>query len=199
MPPPTQADRNRRKILIGSTVAVALFAILLAVMPYITVWRMTGALEARDSEKLAAFVDFPAVRENLKSSLAAGMVEQASKSGKAPDAGIGLAMAAMVIGPLVDAMITPEGMTKIFAGLPPSTGKKSAAAKTSSVSPAQDAPGQDSKVDRSMAYESMDHFVVTIHGDKSRRDREGTEIGLVFRRAGIFSWKLTALRLPLPN
>jgi hypothetical protein len=44
-----------------------------------------------------------------------------------------------------------------------------------------------------MSYESFDRFVVTVKKKGSTEE----PLGLVFNRDGIFSWKLSALRLPM--
>jgi hypothetical protein len=51
----------------------------------------------------------------------------------------------------------------------------------------------DSDPDTSMSYESFDRFVVTV----KKKGTTEEPLGLVFNRDGMFSWKLSALRLPM--
>ena len=51
----------------------------------------------------------------------------------------------------------------------------------------------DTDVETSMSYESFDRFVVTA----TKKDAVDESLGLVFNRDGMFTWKLSGVRLPL--
>ena len=149
--------------------------------PYFTVLAMKSAADAKDAEKLSSYVNFPALKENLKGTFNAKVASEATKQ-ENPFAALGAAMAAAFINPMVDAFVTPESLAMMMKGDKPQAGKSADASKSS-----------DRDVDIHMAYESFDRFVVTV----KKKDSNDAPVGLVFRREGLLSWKLAALRLPM--
>ena len=151
--------------------------------PHLAVSEMKSAAEAKDAAKLSAYVDFPAVKESFKASLNAKLAMQAPKEQDGnPFAALGAAMAAALINPMVDALITPEGLAMMMKGDKPQPGVN-----------AEQAQQTDSNTDTSMSYESFDRFVVTV----KKKGAAEEPLGFVFNREGMFSWKLSALRLPM--
>ncbi|HIJ90856.1 MAG: DUF2939 domain-containing protein [Desulfobulbaceae bacterium] len=168
---------------------ISLAAILLGLgvcfyfTPHLAVRGMRSAAEEKNAAKFSGYVDFPAVKENLKASFNAKLASQLGKEkGANPFAAMGDAMAAALINPIVESLVTPESLAIMMEG------DKSQPGENNTKSP-QSGPGTDT----SMSYESFDRFVVTV---KQKRETGGA-IGLVFNRDGIFSWKLSALRLPI--
>lgn len=154
-----------------------LIAILLVVLltaggwvwgsPHYTLWQMKRAAEARDTEALASHVDFPAVRENVKSQLSTRMQgEGGGILGALVRAGIGNAV--------VDAAVSPEGMRFIFAAAPLAESES-------------ERPTPIRLKANEMAYQrvALDRFRLT------RRDGAALE----FRLQGA-SWKLVGVTLP---
>jgi uncharacterized membrane protein YgcG len=83
----------------GRTLALAALLALLAAgwwfgSPWWTLWRMREAAEAGDSEALAAYVDFPALRASTREQLG-------------PRLG---PLGGLLAGPAVDAVISPEAL-----------------------------------------------------------------------------------------
>lgn len=78
------------------TAAAALLALLAAGWwfgsPWWTLWRMREAAQAGDSEALAAYVDFPALRASTRAQLRLGPV------------------GGLLAGPAVDALVSPEAL-----------------------------------------------------------------------------------------
>lgn len=76
--------------------AVALLALLAAGWwfgsPWWTLWRMREAAQAGDSDSLAAYVDFPALRASTRAQLGLGPV------------------GGLLAGPAVDALVSPEAL-----------------------------------------------------------------------------------------
>ena len=84
----------------GRTIALAaagLLALLAAGWwfgsPWWTLWRMREAAEAGDSEALAAYIDFPALRASTREQLGLGP------------------LGGLVAGPAIDAAISPEALS----------------------------------------------------------------------------------------
>ena len=150
--------------------------------PHLAVSGMRSAAEAKDAAKLSDYVNFPAVKESLKASLNAKLATQVSKEQDGnPFAALGAAMAAALINPMIDALITPEGLAMMMKGDKPRPGVNT------------EQQHADSNAETSMSYESFDRFVVTV----KKKDATEEPLGFVFNREGMFSWKLSALRLPM--
>lgn len=148
--------------------------------PYLAVSGMRSAAEARDAQRLSGYIDFPAVKEDLKGTLNAKLTGNVRASDN-PIAAMGSALGAMLINPMVDLFITPEAIAQMMQGEKPRlTGK-----------------GGDSqsgaKAETSMGYEGMNRFVVSVR----KQGEEGEPVSMVMQRDGLAAWKLVALRLPL--
>lgn len=149
--------------------------------PHLSVSGMKSAAEAKNSAKLSGYVNFPSLRESLKASFSAKFAPDLEKmKNDKPFAGFGAAMANALINPLIDALVTPENLGMMVNGYKPHSVKESEKTKPT-----------DTDADISMAYESLDRFVVTVRKTGAPKD----VFGLVFHRDGLFSWKLSALRM----
>ncbi|SFM26465.1 Protein of unknown function [Ectothiorhodospira mobilis] len=153
--------------------------------PYHAVDRIREAAQAEDTETMARYTDLPALRADVRQALRASMEQEWTEAaGDHPFAAMGLALADALLQPLVDAMVSPEVLTRIWQGYLPRT-------------PAQDEDElamkrrENTRVD--LGYEAYDRFVVTIAG----RDTPEDKVQLVFTRRNLIFWKLTGLRLPL--
>jgi hypothetical protein len=173
---------------LGAVVVVlALIAGWFYYTPYLAVKNMRQAAESKDSVTLSRYINFPSVRESLKGSLNAKMLfEMGKMKDQNPFAALGAAFAMALVGPMVDAMVTPEALAMMMKGEKPSTEKGKPAATPASA-------GSDPEVETLMGYENFDQFVVSVR----KKGTSDEPIALVFQREGLVSWKLTAIRLPL--
>lgn len=171
---------SKGKIL---TAIGALFAIYVAAAPYITVYQLKSAAESRDGEALSERIDFPSVRQSLKDQINAMFMKEITKDGMKdnPFAALGAAFAGVMVDKMVDAFVTPAGITQLMSGEKPKTTEGEESASNSVRKPLSDA---------SMSYESLDKFVVKVKGNS------GEEGKFVLRRRG-FGWKLTEIIIPL--
>lgn len=155
--------------------------------PYLAVKNMRAAAEKKDSATLSRYINFPSVRESLKASLNAKMLSEiAKKQEQNPFAALGAALAMALIGPMVEAMITPESLAMMMKGEKPSLEKSKSTSSTASAT-------SEPETETSMSYENFDQFVVSTRKKSTSDD----PVALVFQREGLFSWKLSAIRLPL--
>ncbi|WP_448664476.1 DUF2939 domain-containing protein [Sphingomonas sp. CJ20] len=141
--------------------------------PYVTLWQLKKAADARDLGTLSAHVDYPAVRASLKQQLRARVADQR-------EGGLG-GLARMVADrfgdPLVDAAVTPEGMRIIFA--------------TSPTAEDNSGPQRTMGLDAgkmTVRRETLTRFAL------EPRDDNGTGTELVFGLHGL-GWKLIGVRL----
>jgi hypothetical protein len=158
--------------------------------PYIAVWEMKSAAETKDAAKLANYVNFPALRSSLKASFRAKLASNAAKSRKQGFFGtLGAAIQVafvnpvietLYVNPMIDTYVTPQSLARMMKGENPKSAK--AHPKSKPVEP-----------DYVMAYENFDRFVVNV----KKKGSSQKPVGLVFTREGLFSWKLSALRLPI--
>jgi Protein of unknown function (DUF2939) len=182
--------RMRRKAALFVITLIIAFGTWFYLTPYIAVYGMKSAAEARDAARLSGYVNFPALRSSLKATFHAKLVSNARKNrnnGFFGALGSALAVAfvnpvieALYINPMIDSYVRPESLARMMKGEKPQSAKGKA----------QSTPAEP---DYSMAYESFDRFVVNVKKKGSTKK----PVGLVFRREGLFSWKLSALRLPM--
>ena len=174
---------NTKLIGIGAAaLAVAGLGGAYLASPFLALKSLQDSIRAGDKEKMESLVDFPEVRENLKTQVAASM---AAKAGEDPKMA---AFATMLIGGLVETMVTPDGMLKILASGDLSL-KDDKADKTAASAPA--GPATPIKVTH-MSYLDPSHFRAQLAPEKG----EAAGLGLVMERRGLFGWQLTRLDLP---
>lgn len=172
------------KVLLG-TVAV-LFAAYVVGSPYLTVYQLRWAAEDRDGEALAEHIEFPSVRQSLKDQMNAMVLKEMTKDEMKdnPFAALGIAFAGTIVDKMVDAYVTPAGITQMMAG------KKPGANPTQT----QPAPQGDKRPfeNASMAYQSLNKFSIVVKGTGPE------EVRFILRRRGL-SWMVTEIMLPLPT
>lgn len=176
---------HTRKLLLAVAVTAAVGYV--AASPYLAVSAMRDAAIAGDAPRVAEHVDFPAVKESLKANLTAAALKSAGASNEDnPLAGAGAMFAMALMGPMIDAVVSPQGLTQLMrqGELMPDPGSGDEARKTADAAP---------KIDADMNYRDFSTFVVTLKDGKTGEQ----PVGLVFKRHGVVSWKLTSLDLPM--
>ena len=171
--------------------------------PHLTVHAMRKAAERGDAEALSSHVDFPALRDSVRTQFAARVSDRLG--GGSGWSRLGADFATTLAAPAIDAMISPEALTVIFAGRdmrdrysdreedasvePPSTGDADALR-------ADDQPrhgGLDTARWRlSMGYDDLSTFSVKV--DSGGLDAAPSR--LVFKRHNLLWWKLSGIELP---
>ena len=107
----------------GRTVAlVGLAAVMLAAAgwwigsPWWTLRQVQRAADARDAAALSAYVDYPALRADVKQQAQRAITQQAATDD--PLIALGAALARALVNPAVETLVTPEGVAAIFAQAP---------------------------------------------------------------------------------
>lgn len=205
------AKRGFAKPLIIVVVVIAIVAVLGYgyASPYLALDRLKRAADTRDAQTVSEYVDYPALRESLKEQVAGLLTRRLHASGN-PLAALGAMIGVALIGPMVDAYATPDGVAALLNGMPPrgnpndrppapqdaqstpATGAAQPAPGAAATAPAPpataDAPPQPPQTTAS--YRSINEFVVTYqHGIGD------TRYSAILRREGLFSWKLAAVDL----
>lgn len=187
--------RNNR-ILVGAGVALAAFLIAAYFLsPIIALHGLTTAAKAGDRAKLERSIDFPAVRDSLKTQLKAVMTRSVAEDPKLRDnpfAALGQMLLVGVIDKAVDAYATPDAIAEMVA-----TNKAPERISTDAPAPPveQPKPKAKSSTEAHYAYQGLNHFHATY---RDKADAPGDELGLILERRGLFTWKLVKIELP-PN
>ena len=140
--------------------------------PLWTLKAMYDAAQANDREAFAEYVDYPALREDLREEATAYLETEAKRDGS-EGAQLGLAMGRALMGPLVDTMVSPERMQVAFAAL--------AVAETAKGGDPRKAASK-AKVERI----GLNRFRVSTERQP--------QTGFVFERRGL-GWKLAGIDL----
>lgn len=204
---------NTRKPLATSiAVGLALIVVVLAVFayasPYLVLSRMRDAVQARDTDMLNRYVDYPALRASLKQQVTQ-MLSQRVDSQKLqhPLAALGALVGMAFVGPLVDAYATPDGVAALLKGMPPRgepgetppsvANEQSEPAPQPQATPspsasASAAPDEANapRAKASAGYRDIDTFAVSY-----ARGTAGEPYSVIFHRRGWFSWQIDAVEL----
>ena len=184
-------------------IAVLLVALMvlaggIASGPYVTIRAIRSAVQAQDASALAAQVDFPMLRANLKAQLSDALVREAGEDVQAnPLGAIALSLATGAVGGVVDVLVTPTGLAGVMEGRkvwrnarggfrrqPPAFEDAPGRRQPESATPP--APLQDARY----RFESLSRFTATVQSE------DGEPIVFVLQRNGL-RWRLVDIRLPL--
>jgi Protein of unknown function (DUF2939) len=170
-----------KKITLAAAVAAIALAASVYASPYYALHQMKNAIAERNVDALASQVDFPALRGSIKRQLEKTMGDsiQAATASDNPFAAMGQAMVTTMLGKMVDAMVSPEGVAAMVS--------KSAVGADANKGTSD--TGAQEKADYSVAYAGWDKFVVRA---KTGGDEKGS---LVLQRHGLWNWKLSAIEL----
>jgi hypothetical protein len=208
----TPAKRGVARPLIVTVLVIVVVAVLGYgyASPYLALDRLKRAADERDAQTVSEYVDYPALRESLKDQIAGLLTRkiQARANGN-PLAALGAMIGVALIGPLVDAYATPDGVAALLNGMPPrgdptqrppvppdapANAPANAPAGSADSAPAPATAGSPTTPPQppqtTAAYRGINEFVVTYqHGVGD------TRYAAILRREGLFSWKLAAVDL----
>ena len=165
------------------SLALCVAAAWLYFTPYMAVNRLQAAAERGDAQALNEMVDFPALRASIRTEVQSATARGIQKDGGV-FAAIGAAAAGFVVGPVVDAAVTPQGIGMLMKGQSPGDDAKD--------SDNGEDWREDVKINR--RWEASDRFVVR-YSDRASGDER---IALVMRRDGL-EWRLSGIRFPAPE
>lgn len=178
-----------KSLIVGVAVgALALFGIAWAAAPVLAAQALIRAAKAGDEDKIERLVDFPSLRESLKSELNAELMARMSRDPRVADSGLGglgMMLAPMILSGAVDAVVTPEVVAQMV---------RTAEAPDPTRRPAPEPAGDEADGDdihQSWGYRSLNEFAVTL----TDRDQPDDRLALILERRGLFDWKLAAVDL----
>lgn len=149
--------------------------------PYLAASALKTAAIEGDGDSLETSVDFPAVRESLKSQMTIALNEKMQNDPEMsanPFSGLAMLMVPKIVDQAIDVYVTPEGLAQLAQGKKPK---------------ADNAPASDgTSTEFEYEWVSIDRFRVT----PKTVDGESTPPSLLFERRGFSDWKLIRLELP---
>jgi hypothetical protein len=185
-------DWRRIAVYSVSIAAIIVLGAWVYALPYLTVSQLREAAKAGDSETLSELVDFPSLRESLKETFKAMMLQQTTKLGETGlFAGFAVMIADVFVDKFVDAAVSPSGIAAMTQGKQPLKQAESKSEPPDSQEPIQTQNDKD-PFSASMGYVSWSKFAVRFID----KDTGQEAIVLTLRRRGL-TWQLTGLRLPL--
>lgn len=168
----------RKGWVVAIAAVPALFALAFLASPYVAARSFVAWARQGDTERLAASVDFPAVRASLKPQLSAAVTARMNRDPEMRDnplAGLGMMLMPSLLDRMVDSVVTPRSLATLV-----SAGRTGDGAAT------------PPRLDYDYGYAAINRFRVTARRQGSR----GAPIGLTFERRGLFAWKLVGVDLP---
>ena len=175
---------KRTSAAIAAGAGIAVLAGALYASPHWQLYRMRAAVEARDAQALAHYVDFPRLRESVKVQIMRRLGAQGvlGESRSNPFAAFGQAMALAVIKPVVDAAVSPGGVAAMLE-----SGDIRVQPRQDNPPPASGEPARE-KLNYDLSYRSWSQAVV--------QRADGGGVAFILDRHGLWSWKLAAVELP---
>ena len=179
----------KKSLIVGVAVgALALFGIAWAAAPVLAAQALIRAAKAGDEEKIEKLVDFPSLRESLKSELNAELMARMSRDPRVADSGLGglgMMLAPMILSGAVDAVVTPQVVAQMVT-----TAEAPDPTRGPEPEPAAGEAGGDD-IHQAWGYRGLNQFAVTL----TTRDQPDDHLALILERRGLFDWKLAAVDL----
>lgn len=138
------AGKQKKRWIVAGVMGllVLLLAYYLA-SPWVVLARFKADAQARRSERMGTYVDFPAVRTSIKAQLLARLQEEIPETDAAGKglAAVGMALANAVLEPAVHVLASPQGLIAMLNGENPLPGfDRLGIAEPSPVAPSSDQP-----------------------------------------------------------
>ena len=172
------------------------FCVWMYFAPHLTVRSMRLAAERGDADALSAHIDFPALRESVKSQLAAAMDERIGGSDAAGVFGaMGAHLATAIADPMINAMLTPQALSLMFSGRGLALdGLSLGGLTTAGIRNPGASPGDSGYLPQwqaDMGYEDVSTFTVRLQPD----DDAIPPSTLIFKRDKLLLWKLSGIEM----
>ena len=163
------------KIGLGIAVAAVLSSLAwLLIAPVLSAQELQRALRDNDTTAIQNVVNFPALRENLRGTLGSSLAGQRGETLE-PGAAFSAALAGLMMGPIVDALVTPAGLSTLFKG-----GVGTFTGQTAS-----------NNIRVASGLQSLNKYAITL----TDLDNPASVVTLVLMPTGL-QWQLTAIEFP---
>lgn len=163
-----------RKLLITGVILLLIAgAVWYVASPHLAMRGLREAARAGDAQELDRYVDFPAVRENLKTDIKS---EIAGRRSNNPLVAIGVLIGGAVVDQAVDALVSPSSIAAVASGRRPRPSDEAVDSSDTRIE------ARDYRLDR----QGLNQFTVRF----TVNDRDAP--ALVFTRRGL-TWELTRI------
>ena len=179
---------SKKKVLaFAAAIAVAAGAALYA-SPYWALHSLSNAVRDKDAARVSEYVDFVLLRDSVKELLTARMDAEMKTRGVPADnvfANLAQTFVKSMLTQAIDAMVSPSGVVRLLHGSP--AGGAPVAAQPSSTG-----GGGAERTNGSNQHKPRFHVSYRDYSTVHVRS-EGREVGFVFHRYGLLSWKMVAI------
>jgi hypothetical protein len=182
----------RRAVYIWGGIALGVLALCYFASPYWTLYRLKRAVDRNDAIFVSDHVDFPQFRESVKGAVMASLAKEAAKDDAEGIEALGAAFGALMVGPMIDSLVTPEGLIQMMQGrdmgsiVDGEPGPCSRPFRQNQVRKTGKAKRWTSGMEVSeMGYETLNRFAVTLAGDVDESTLERKSVTVLFSRRGL--------------
>lgn len=177
---------NMNKKLIGALIAIVVVICgYLYATPYLALNNIKKAAQAGDSDTVSKYIDYPSVRQSFKDQMNAMMMKEVQKQENDGFAALGAMLASAMVDKMIDAVVTPEGMTLMLQG------KDLKQSISGSANESAESKQDEHQPDYETSYTSFNDFQVVI-----KDPNKSKEVKVLMVRDGL-SWKIHKLAIPL--
>jgi hypothetical protein len=184
-------SNNQRTIPIAlAGIAIAAGAAVYA-SPYWALHSLSNAVRDKDAARVAEYVDFVLLRDSVKELMSARMDAEMKTRGVPEDnpfANLAQTFVKGMLNQAVDAMVSPSGVVKLLQQQ-----QQSPRSETPRSAPPAASPGGGSGTTDAQAGSKPRFHVDYQNYSTVHVSSEGRELGFVFRRYGLLSWKMVGL------
>ena len=165
-----------------------IFAIYLYASPYLVLNNIKNAAQQGDADKLSGYIDFPSVKQSMKDQVKAAMVEELAASDEQDGfEALGTMLAAAMIDPLIDGLVTPDGVALMLQG-------QKLDFDLNNDTPEDKPKAKNEDIDYKAGYLSFNRFKVQIID----ADNSDESIDVIMHRDWL-SWKVTRINFSLDS
>lgn len=176
------------KKILGSIVALVIAIVgYLYASPYLVLNSIKTAAQNGESEKVSQYIDYPSVRQSFKDQMNAMMMKEVQKQENNGFAALGAMLASAMVDKMIDAVVTPEGMTLMLQG------KDLKQSVSGGENESAEHKQEEHQPDYETSYTSFNDFQVVI-----KDPNKSKEVKVLMVRDGL-SWKINKIVVPLDN
>ena len=176
------------KKILGSVIALVIaIAGYLYASPYLVLNSIKTAAQNGESEKVSQYIDYPSVRQSFKDQMNAMMMKEVQKQENNGFAALGAMLASAMVDKMIDAVVTPEGMTLMLQG------KDLKQSVSGGENESAEHKQEEHQPDYETSYTSFNDFQVVI-----KDPNKSKEVKVLMVRDGL-SWKINKIVVPLDN
>ena len=167
---------------------LVIFAIYLYASPYLVLNSIKNAAQQGDADKLSGYIDFPSVKQSMKDQVKAAMVEELAASDEQDGfEALGTMLAAAMIDPLIDGLVTPDGVALMIQG-------QKLDFDLNNDKPEDKPKAKNEDIDYKAGYLSFNRFKVQIID----ADDPNESLDVIMHRDWL-SWKVTRINFSLDS